>query len=58
MLSLIEKVHSCLSVVFLPRSLHYDLEIRHHVFFFSPGQMFYPAMLSHLDMLPRSGNNC
>ena len=36
MLSLIEKVHSCLSVVFLPRSLHYDLEIRHHVFFFFP----------------------
>lgn len=33
MLSLIGKVHSCLSVVFLPQSPRYDLEIRHHVFF-------------------------
>lgn len=49
--SLIAKVHGCLSVIFAPHTLRYDLEIQHHVFF-SPGQMFYPAMLSHLDMLP------
>lgn len=32
-LSVIGKVHSCLSVVFLSHSLGYDLESRHHVFF-------------------------
>lgn len=55
-LSLIGKRHSCLSVVFLTHSLGYDLEIGHHVFP-PPGQMFYPLVLRHLDMLPQNGNN-
>lgn len=57
MLSLIGKVHSCLSVVFLPHSLRFGNSTS-RIFFFSLGQMFYPATLSHLDMLPRNGNNC
>lgn len=40
MLSLTRSIHSCLSVVFLPHSLHYDVEIRHHAFFPRPDVLF------------------